>query len=223
MQNTLQNLLQTDDYDLVQFEGIEVGRYLFDVQQTDPDLPTIYDAFNAEADLQRVIAQTDRGNLQRLPNAAYSYLQIGRIHRFERDLCRAATGVIAVSDEDADLLRPYRDDQTIHVVPSGVFTDQYTQTDALLTLKPNALVFTGKMDYRPNVDAMIWFAEHVLPTITRQTDAHLYIVGQKPHSRLNALRMNPTSALPAGFPPSNPIYRPPTSTSRPYAWAAEPA
>jgi glycosyltransferase involved in cell wall biosynthesis len=38
---------------------------------------------------------------------------------------------------------------------------------------------------------MLWFANDVLPRITAQTDAHLYIVGQKPHPRLDTLRDNP--------------------------------
>ena len=204
MQARLQNLLQTGNYDLVQFEGIEVGRYLFDAQQAAPNVATLYDAFNAEAALQQVIAQTDRHDLQRLPNAAYSYLQVGRIKRFEQELCQAATGVIAVSEEDAAILAAYRDDRHISVVPSGIFTDDYIQTDPLLTLKPNALVFTGKMDYRPNVDAMMWFAERVLPTITDEIDAHLYIVGQKPHNRLNALRMNPHISITGWVPAVHP-------------------
>jgi polysaccharide biosynthesis protein PslH len=45
------------------------------------------------------------------------------------------------------------------------------------------------MDYRPNVDAMLWFASAILPLIQPHVlDVHLTIVGQKPHPRLEALR-----------------------------------
>jgi glycosyltransferase involved in cell wall biosynthesis len=40
------------------------------------------------------------------------------------------------------------------------------------------------MDYRPNVDAMIWFTETILPHIPQ---AHLTIVGQQPHARIQQL------------------------------------
>ncbi|MFN8448499.1 MAG: glycosyltransferase [Anaerolineae bacterium] len=50
-------------------------------------------------------------------------------------------------------------------------------------------MFTGKMDYRPNVDAMQWFSGDILSLIRAQCpDARLYIVGQKPHTSLHTLR-----------------------------------
>ncbi len=43
------------------------------------------------------------------------------------------------------------------------------------------LVFTGAMDYWPNVDAVVWFAKDVLPRIRRRiSDASFYIVGARP-------------------------------------------
>ncbi|ONF95234.1 TIGR03087 family PEP-CTERM/XrtA system glycosyltransferase [Sphingomonas jeddahensis] len=46
------------------------------------------------------------------------------------------------------------------------------------------IVFTGQMDYRPNVDAVIWFAQAVLPLLP---DAHFAIVGRAPTSAVRAL------------------------------------
>jgi glycosyltransferase involved in cell wall biosynthesis len=47
------------------------------------------------------------------------------------------------------------------------------------------------MDYRPNVDAALWFTESILPLIVeRHPDTKLYIVGQKPHSSLQSLSGN---------------------------------
>ena len=48
------------------------------------------------------------------------------------------------------------------------------------------------MDYRPNIDAALWFAEEVLPLITAQEpDAVLQLVGMNPHARLDVLRGQP--------------------------------
>jgi glycosyltransferase involved in cell wall biosynthesis len=50
------------------------------------------------------------------------------------------------------------------------------------------LVFTGKMDFRPNVDAALWFADEVLPHLKAAgVDAHFWVVGRNPHARLEAL------------------------------------
>ncbi len=50
------------------------------------------------------------------------------------------------------------------------------------------LVFTGAMDYWANVDAVIWFADAVLPAVrARYPDAVFYIVGGKPTAQVRDL------------------------------------
>jgi sugar transferase (PEP-CTERM/EpsH1 system associated) len=51
-----------------------------------------------------------------------------------------------------------------------------------------ALVFTGAMDYWPNIDAMQWFVRHVWPALRRQfPQLQLYIVGSAPVPAVTAL------------------------------------
>jgi glycosyltransferase involved in cell wall biosynthesis len=102
--------------------------------------------------------------------------------------------VIAVSPEDAALLQDFRNDERVCVVPNGIFTEQYRGDEKADTFGENALVFTGKMDYRPNVDAMLWFVDEILPKIIVNKhipDAHLYIIGQQPDARIWALAHQP--------------------------------
>ncbi|SFN74212.1 glycosyltransferase [Sphingomonas sp. OK281] len=49
------------------------------------------------------------------------------------------------------------------------------------------LVFTGQMDYRPNIDAVTWFARDILPLIRRHRPVHFAIVGRAPTSAVQAL------------------------------------
>jgi glycosyltransferase involved in cell wall biosynthesis len=54
------------------------------------------------------------------------------------------------------------------------------------------LIFVGKMDYRPNIDAVLWFADKVLPRISVVLPQVCFqIVGMNPHSRLDRLRTQP--------------------------------
>ncbi|MDQ7026943.1 MAG: glycosyltransferase [Anaerolineae bacterium] len=178
------HLIQQNDYDLIQFEAIEIACYLPIVKQLATNAKLCFDTFNAEADLQRVIFEIDKQDMKRLPIAAYSYIQSRRIAKYEGDLCRMADLVIAVSQEDHMLLSQYRNDDRTTIVPSGIFVADYAASDETVEVGENAIVFTGKMDYRPNVDAMLWFADSILPKIP---DAHLTIVGQKPHPRIQHL------------------------------------
>jgi glycosyltransferase involved in cell wall biosynthesis len=190
----LRDLLKGTRFDLIQFEGLEMAIYLPLARQLQPWAKLVYDAHNAEYALQQVIAEVESGSRKRLPAALYSRVQAERIARFERAICAQADGVIAVSPEDAEALRPFRRDKRVHVLANGIFADDYAapkQGDATKSVELGGavLVFTGKMDYRPNIDAMQWFTGSILPKIRVECpDARLYIVGQKPHNSLRTLR-----------------------------------
>jgi len=185
----LTELLNNQKFDLIQFEGIETICYLPIAKKIQPTTKSVFDTFNAEYMLQRNIFDIDRKNLKRLPMALYSYAQIGRIKRYERAMCQLADAVIAVSEEDAILLRPLCDPDKVHVVSSGIWVKPYLQTPPPIQMNHPSIIFTGKMDYRPNVDAMLWFADEILPIIRQKVPTvHLYIVGQQPHSRLDRLK-----------------------------------
>ncbi len=191
MRATLARQLRTQHYDAILFEGLEMATYLPFAKTLKTRTKLIYDAFNAEYALQRTIAHVDARNFRRLPAALYSRIQAARIHAFEHSICQMADGVIAVSDEDAALLRPLRGRRPLPVVPSGIFTQDYADV-APLDLEQPAVVFTGKMDYRPNVDAVLWFAQDILPRLLEQVPpVRFYIVGQKPSAALDVLRVLP--------------------------------
>ncbi len=192
MAEHLRLLLTETTFDVIQVEGIEVACYLPLAKALQPQARLIFDTFNAEYVLQRVIFEIDRRELRRLPAALYSLIQAGRIRRFERAMCQLADAVIAVSEEDAEALRPFRADAQIPVIASGIFVDSYEAAQTAQDLGGDALVFTGKMDYRPNVDAMLWFGLSVFPAVRHHCPhVQLHIVGQMPHPRLDALRAVP--------------------------------
>jgi polysaccharide biosynthesis protein PslH len=187
----LKQLISEKQFDLIQFEGIEVACYLPVVKQMGTRAKLVYDAFNAEAAMQYAIFEIDRGRLRRWPAAAYSLVQSRRISKFEAALCHQSDLVIAVSSEDAVILQRFHPKTSIPVVANGIFTDEYEQESAEISLGVHALVFTGKMDYRPNVDAVQWFTDQILPLVKQTTaDTKFYIVGQKPHANLEHLRDN---------------------------------
>ena len=53
---------------------------------------------------------------------------------------------------------------------------------------PTKLVFVGSMDYRPNIDAMVYFTGEILPLIEKAIpDVELFIVGRNPSRQVKAL------------------------------------
>lgn len=197
MLDVIKDSLANQRYDLIQFEGIEVACFLPLVRDLSHlKAKLCYNAFNAEAALQQVIFEVDRQDIRRWLSAAYSYVQSRRIAHFERELCTKSDLVLAVSKEDSQILQRYHPEHDVPVIANGVFASDYGNAGEAMDLGDAALVFTGKMDYRPNVDAAIWFANEVLPRIQEQVpEAKFYIVGQRPHSKLDSLRDKPGVAI----------------------------
>ncbi len=204
-EKALQDLLAYRPFDAVHIEGIEMARCLPVIREVQPRTALIYDAHNAEFDLQRRVYEVARSDPRRWLGAAYSFVQWQRLMEFERKTCRSVRHVLAVSQADAEALRALAG-VPVTVIPNGVDVDAYLQPpDEPVDLDPLAMVFTGKMDFRPNVDAVLWFSDEVLPRIHQEApEAHFYVVGQKPHARLEPLRGMPGITLTGWVPEVKP-------------------
>jgi glycosyltransferase involved in cell wall biosynthesis len=114
--------------------------------------------------------------------------------------------VAAVSEADAQALRHIVPGQEIAVVPNGVDVAAYsTYAASPGVLPPRSLVFTGTMDYRPNVDAVLWFARRVYPLIQKSVpDVQFYVVGRRPHARIAPLSEQPGIVVTGSVPDTRP-------------------
>lgn len=185
-ERSLRQLLRSESFDIVQFSGIELGGYLELILSQKGGAKVIYDALNAEADLQRVIARVDVGEIKRIPAALYSSIQARRLARFEAGVCAGVDAVIAVSSEDRDLLQRYRG-APVTVMSNGVEVADYRPPPGNVRSQ-RQIMFSGKMDYRPNVDAAEWLGKVILPRVwDSEPSACLSIVGRNPHQRLRVL------------------------------------
>jgi len=105
---------------------------------------------------------------------------------FEHDAATHAACTYVVNDREAETLRQIAPRATIRVIPVGVDAVALAPTGPP-TDKPS-VVFCGVMSYRPNVEAVMWFAQQVWPQIRRvHADATFTIVGSDPVSEIRNL------------------------------------
>jgi sugar transferase (PEP-CTERM/EpsH1 system associated) len=194
----LADWLADECFDVLQIGGIEMAPYLDVARSARPQPRLVFDNLNCEYLLQKRAFLTDLRAPLRWPGAAYSFVQWQRLRRYEAQVCRAADQVLAVSDVDAAMLQELVPGLDVTVVPNGV--DTLTYRPEFTGLEPRmpekALVFTGTMDFRPNVDAVLWFARQVLPRVrTEMPGVRFFVVGQRPHRRLDSLQSDPAITL----------------------------
>lgn len=190
----LTKAIATGGYDAVQIEGIELARYIELIRAIQPRIPIVLDCHNAETELQHRAYLNDLQSLSRWPAAAYSWIQTRRLAKFEKWACLSADTNIAVSEADRRHLLNLTGVTAppIHVITNTLDITTYHWDKSLMPEQRFDLVFTGKMDYRPNVDGVLWFADEVWPQVRKRfPEVTWAIVGQKPHERLNRLRRVP--------------------------------
>ena len=117
--------------------------------------------------------------------------------QYERHIAQQFTAASFVSPAEAALFRqcaPMARRKTGYF-NNGVDTAYFSPMAAQPGVYPpgvQALVFTGAMDYWPNVDAVQWFVRHVWPALRRQfPQLQFYIVGSAPVPAVTALARVP--------------------------------
>jgi sugar transferase (PEP-CTERM/EpsH1 system associated) len=122
----------------------------------------------------------------------YRY-EANQLLRYERQVARDYDASLFVSAPEADLFRQLAPESTAKIghFNNGVDTDYFSPELAHASpyaAGERALVFTGAMDYWPNVDAVEWFAKDVFPQLrARFADLRFYIVGARPNPAVQAL------------------------------------
>ena len=121
--------------------------------------------------------------------------------RYEKELASKFDTSLFVSDSEASLFKRLSPEtaSSTSFYNNGVDFDYFDPRDSanpdLQSPYPNeckALVFTGAMDYWPNVDAVTWFANEVLPALrSRHSELHFFIVGSNPGANVERLSRLP--------------------------------
>jgi glycosyltransferase involved in cell wall biosynthesis len=116
----------------------------------------------------------------------YFRVQAERTFRWERRMCLEAGLVVAVSPQDAALMRDMFGVTRVTAIPTGVDIEFFRRPPDV-PFKAD-LVFLGSMDWLPNIDGVEYFIREILPLIRKRIPAcGLAIVGRTPSAAIRAL------------------------------------
>ena len=124
----------------------------------------------------------------RWPMSFVYRVEARRLGAYERALASRVEATVLVSRAEAGDLRRACPGSAIAVVPNGIDLDYYDPEAVDASGDGRTLVFCGAMDYRSNVDAVLWFHEAILPRVRREVpDARFRIVGSNPAPEVRRL------------------------------------
>jgi len=105
----------------------------------------------------------------------------------ERRYAPRLSAIVAVSEKDAAWFRSLAPGVPVVAIPNGILRPVESER-VRVQEKPDLMVFTGDLAYRPNVDAVLWFVEAILPRIqTECPSARFKAAGRTPAPDVRAL------------------------------------
>jgi len=122
----------------------------------------------------------------RLPLRWVYAIEERRFFAYERHIARTFSHALvctAAEQRDFERLIP---GAPVSLVGNGVDLDYFRSTG--VAKRSGSIVFTGVMDYFPNIDAVVWFCDEVLPIVQQQIPgAGLTICGSRPAAAVRRL------------------------------------
>jgi glycosyltransferase involved in cell wall biosynthesis len=146
-------------------------------------IPSVVFQHNVESEIWRRHASTNSNLLKR---KLYER-ECRKMQAFESGTLARFHHVIAVSEHDRTLMQNWVSGSRISVVPTGVDTAAFGAHTAA-TNSSSTILFTGAMDWQPNIDAMEYFCAEIWPLVVAVSpEAKLRIVGRNPGERVRKL------------------------------------
>jgi len=171
VQRALDAMLAGDHYDVVLFESMFMAGY-----RVPTGIRIIIDQHNIEHELLERTYQNEKS----LPRKWYNWQESRLVKRAELSLCQRADGVLVTSERERSKLKELVPGKVIEVVPNGVATAMFN-VDEPSAEGPERIIFTGSMDYYPNTQAVLFFAQYCWPLVRAQIPGATWqIVGKNP-------------------------------------------
>jgi polysaccharide biosynthesis protein PslH len=176
MRQALRDTARRRAPDLWQFEWTG---YL-DLLDADIPGPRLVVAHNVDTLIWQRYYENARGLLKR----AFLRQQWRKFDQFERAAFRRADRVVAVSEDDARLIREQFGQDAVDVVDNGIDREYFGQTPTVKRAA-RSILFLGALDWRPNLDAVDLLLGNIFPRVRAlEPQAQLLIVGRNPPTGL---------------------------------------
>ncbi|MGN6567035.1 MAG: glycosyltransferase [Flavipsychrobacter sp.] len=171
MQAALNELLTAHSFDAVHVQHLRMSPYLSQRK----DVPRILDMPDAFSLYWERRKKVKRGFLRSI----FENIEQKRVLKYEPVLKEYDMSLVC-SQEDLGYLVNKHQVHNLKLLPNGVDLTTFYPRQHDYTHN-NTILFTGNMDYAPNVDAVVYFANEIFPLVRKQfPKAKFIIAGQRP-------------------------------------------
>ncbi|MEO8209063.1 MAG: glycosyltransferase [bacterium] len=188
MEKLLNEFIAKHNIDVIHTQHLRMSQYTNKVN----NIPTVLDLPDAYSLYWKRRSMLNGNYFKKM----FGMLEHKRVLNYEKIITDFNLTLVC-SDEDRTLLMNSHQYNNIEILPNGIdLSTFYSQWhDYKIN---NRIIFTGNMNYFPNIDAAIYFSKEILPEILKKyPDVKFYIVGQNPPQKI--LRLQSKNVEVTGF------------------------
>jgi sugar transferase (PEP-CTERM/EpsH1 system associated) len=178
MQEKLDEILAVDSFDAIHVQHLRMSPYLA-IRKDIPRLLDMPDAFSLYWERRKKMQKN-------ILFKAFETIEQRRVFRAE-EIMKEYDFSLVCSPEDLEYLKRHHHINNIRLLPNGVDLEVFKAQHHDYTHN-HTLLFTGNMDYAPNIDAVIYFTSEILPIVRNSYPQVKFIIaGQRPVKKVLAL------------------------------------
>ena len=191
LQKAIDHVLEKNNIDIVFCFSSPTAEYLF----RSPVYEQIKERSKLVMDLIDVDSEKwwDYSKRSKWPQSLIYKLEAKYLLKYEFRIANEFDNVFLVSEEEKGVFLKKVEASNIAALPNGVDLEFFSRKYKSRLSKENpTLTFTGVMNYWPNVDGVIWFADKVFPKVREVfPTCEFFIVGKDPSKEVKALAERP--------------------------------
>lgn len=167
----LQKLLQQNEYDIIQLEGLYVCPYIPVIRKFS-SAKIVYRSHNIEHEIWERTTQMSKG-LKRL----YLKILTKRIKKFEVGLLNQYDMVVPITERDGSILNTLGNVKPSQISQTGI--DSSVLIPNAKKLEHPSLFHVGSLEWSPNQEGLIWFIDNCwLQIHEKYPNLNFYIAGR---------------------------------------------
>jgi sugar transferase (PEP-CTERM/EpsH1 system associated) len=189
LQLLLDGLLNQHQFDVIICTASSMAEYIFKSSTLTTHKPPVLlmDFMDLDSDKWRQYAQRSAYPMK------WVYLRETKlIGKFEQQIAQTFNACFFITEaEKALFCKTIGKVDNIYAVENGMDTQVFKPAVNKVIPEQPILLFTGVMDYAPNVDAVVWFVDNIWQQVLKKwPQAQFYIAGMSPSDKVKALEVN---------------------------------
>lgn len=180
----LKQIIAHENIDIVYSHTQGLAQYTYRLH----DIPKVLDLVDSESlYLKRELQHTKFSFSKEYVRKYVDYI---RTRTLESKVPRFHNVTTLVSPKDADVIRALCPGSKIEVIPNGVDIRYFSPLRNCEEDTPS-IIFHGHMSYPPNVDAVLFFYQEVLPRVREEIpNLKMFVVGKNPSDEVRKLSID---------------------------------